>query len=225
MVRVPNRSVERTYAVKENTMKPYPKIESLFKRDDKFKFIEGEYRLPEFEYLADCAWLFTEKLDGTNVRVMWDGEKVRFGGRTDKAQMPVFLYDKLVEMFPVDKFKDYDPMCLYGEGYGARIQKGGGNYIPDGVSFILFDVLIGDWWLKWEDIRDVGNKLGIDVVVAYYEGLVGKPLNEAVKMVKGYLKSAWGNFEAEGIVARPMVDLKTRAGHRVITKIKGKDFA
>ena len=205
-------------------MKPYPKIESLFIRDKKtFKFIEGEYRLPEFEYLANCDWRLTEKIHGTNVRIMWDGNQVRFGGRTDNAQMPTFLYDKLVELFPAEKFKDYDSMCLYGEGFGAKIQKGGGNYNPDGVDFVLFDVLIGDWWLKWDDICDVGSKLDIAHVPQCNLSMV--PLKTAIRIVKDGLQSHYGDFEAEGIVARPMVDLKTRAGHRIITKIKGNDFA
>lgn len=40
---------------------------------------------------------------------------------------------------------------------------------------------------------------------------------------KGF-NSIWGDFIAEGIVARPAVELKTRNGHRIITKIKHKDF-
>ena len=38
-------------------------------------------------------------------------------------------------------------------------------------------------------------------------------------------KSQWGDFMAEGIVARPAQELRTRDGHRIITKIKHKDFA
>jgi len=38
------------------------------------------------------------------------------------------------------------------------------------------------------------------------------------------LVSKWGDFEAEGIVARPAVELKTRAGERIITKLKTRDF-
>jgi hypothetical protein len=37
--------------------------------------------------------------------------------------------------------------------------------------------------------------------------------------------STWGDFQAEGIVARPAVEMKTRSGHRIITKVKCKDFA
>ena len=34
----------------------------------------------------------------------------------------------------------------------------------------------------------------------------------------------WGDFIAEGIVARPKVTLFTRKGERLITKIKHRDF-
>jgi hypothetical protein len=78
-------------------MKEYHKIETLFDRDDKFKVVIGKWRLPEFEYLKDNLWLYTEKIDGTNIRVMWDAQTkaVRFGGKTDNAQMPAFLLAKL----------------------------------------------------------------------------------------------------------------------------------
>lgn len=54
-------------------MKTYPKIPSVFVRDEKtHKFIDGQFRCPEFEYLQDNLWLWTEKVDGTNIRVIWD---------------------------------------------------------------------------------------------------------------------------------------------------------
>ena len=38
-------------------------------------------------------------------------------------------------------------------------------------------------------------------------------------------QSMWGNFQAEGLVVRPLVELRSRTGERVIAKIKCKDFA
>jgi len=108
---------------------------------------------------------------------------------------------------------------LYGEGYGAKIQKNGGNYRQD-QDFILFDVRCGDWWLKRSDVEDVAEKLGIDVVPMIGQGT----LFDAVNFAKQRFKSKWGDFEAEGIVARPAVELKTRGGQRLIAKIKCRDF-
>ena len=39
------------------------------------------------------------------------------------------------------------------------------------------------------------------------------------------IRSTWGDFEAEGIVARPKTELMARNGSRLITKIKCRDFA
>jgi hypothetical protein len=199
-------------------MTPYPKIESLYVRDPvTFGFTE-ELRLVEFDYLKHNLWLWTEKVDGTNIRVMWDGEKVRIGGRTDDAQIPTFLYDRLIELFPPEKFAD--PMCLYGEGYGAKIQKGGGNYKVDGVDFVLFDIKVGPWWLRWDDVNDIASKMNVPVVPLH--GCGG--IDTATQLVREGFESAWGDFRAEGLVLRPAVDLVQRNGKRIIAKIKTKDF-
>lgn len=208
-------------------MKEYTKIQSIFKRDmgNGGKFT-NEYALPEFEYLKDNLWEFTEKIDGTNIRVMYNGNEIKFGGKTDNAQIPVFLYDKLNFLFK-DKldlftsiFQSETEVCLYGEGYGAKIQKGGGNYIKDGVDFILFDVKIGDWWLKQIDVNDIAEKLGLKVVPFLEYGT----LNQAIEMCKKGFNSSFGNFIAEGLVLRNPLGLMLRNGRRIITKIKYKDF-
>ena len=208
----------------ESTYKEYPKIQSIFKRDkNTHKFIDGVFSLPEFEYLKDNFWIWTEKIDGMNIQVDWNEEILKFGGKTDNAQIPSLLYNKLQEMFTIEKFKKlyFDtPMCLYGEGYGVKI-RGGGKYIPDGVGFILIDVLIDGWWLKRKNIEDIANKLEIDVVPIVGRGT----LMDAISVIKSQrLKSRWGDFLVEGLVLKPMIELKTRAGDRVITKIKHKDY-
>jgi len=207
-------------------MKEYHKIQTVYLRDEKTNYrtlLEGQFALPEFEYLQNNEWIWTEKVDGTNIRVMFDGEEIKFGGRTNRSQVPSFLLDKLNVIFnPLkEKFSRMfeNGCCLYGEGYGARIQKGGGNYRRD-VGFVLFDIKIGDWWLKRTDIENIAKELGIDIVPIIGRGT----LHEMVKLVKTGFKSRWGDFLAEGIVARPAIELKTRAGRRIITKVKHKDF-
>src|SRR5574343_1453972 len=112
-------------------MKEYDKIQTVFLRDPNTKFktlLEGEFALPEFKYLANNEWVFTEKVDGTNIRVMFDGQQITFGGKTDDAQIPAFLVTRLQDVFlpqlETFKAKFADGVCLYGEGYGAKIQKG-----------------------------------------------------------------------------------------------------
>lgn len=207
-------------------MKEYHKIQTLFKRDMERNgktLLEGQWTLPEFEFLQHNTWVFTEKVDGTNIRVMFDGGKITFGGKTDNAQIPANLGTRLNETFlPLAAtFAEVftGPVCLYGEGYGAKIQKGGGNYRPD-QDFVLFDVRVGEWWLQRADVEDVAAKLGLEIVPIIGEGT----LHDAISQAKAGISSTWGNFQAEGIVARPKVELKTRSGERIITKIKCRDF-
>ena len=213
-------------------MKEYPKIEAIFNRDTEGtkKLIPGSYRSETIDALSDLQiWVWTEKIDGTNIRVHWDGHKITFGGRTDKAQIPVelmnWLNDKFInneteELFE-QKFGETE-VTLYGEGYGRKIQKGGGNYIPDGVSFILFDVLINDIWLTRESVEDIAKTFAIDVVPIVGFGY----LDEAVDYIKSKPNSKIGTGTAkmEGVVCRPIVELFDRLGKRVIVKIKACDF-
>ena len=211
-------------------MKEYNKIQTVYKRDEKTKrIIEGDYSLPEFEYLRDNIWVFTEKVDGTNVRVHWNGESVVLGGRTKDAQMPMFLISKLNEIFEgtvrkqtfIKQFgSEPTDVTLYGEGYGAKIQKGGGNYNPNWQDFVLFDVRVGDWWLQRKDVDEIAEVFGLKIVP-----IIGEvTLADAIEQTRKGIKSQWGDFTAEGIVARPKTELRSRNGERIITKIKNKDF-
>lgn len=47
-------------------MREYPKIQTVWKRDDRGKIIVGEFATPEIEFLSRCDWEWTEKVDGTN---------------------------------------------------------------------------------------------------------------------------------------------------------------
>lgn len=212
-------------------MKEYHKINTVYKRDPETKFktlVDGDYSCEEFAYLENNEWEFTEKVDGTNIRVMIDpviaGGNIRIGGKSDNAQLPAVLLDRLLDQFLPHHtaLNNVFPNggCLYGEGYGARIQKGGGNYRQD-QGFVLFDVMVDGWWLQRSSVEATADTFKLDIVP-----IIGhSSLLDMVRMAKDGFNSTWGPFPAEGIVARPKVELKARNGDRIITKIKHKDFA
>lgn len=228
-------------------METYHKIQTLFKRHQdgpkRGKMIRGQWTTPELEYLARNQWEFTEKVDGTNIRIesipMGDAGSVGFAGRSDNATIPQHLLDYLRTTFTPAAFGSAglvsSPIILFGEGYGPKIQKGGGNYRED-ASFVLFDVKVGDWWLQRKDVDDIAEKLGIDSVptIGYgtlqnaieivEDGFVFSENGGIVRYGRKGLQSKWGEFEAEGIVARPVVPMFDRKGQRIITKIKAVDF-
>lgn len=219
-------------------MAEYQKIQTLFKRDERNIIIPDQFTYPEFEVLKDLKWECTEKIDGTNIRIELessgnpeDGIIMSFKGRTDKAVIPEHLLTKLNWLFDrerlmevlniTDETQDCN-ITLYGEGYGAKIQKGG-NYISNDVNFILFDVKIGKWWLDRESIKDIADKLGINVVP-----LMGyMTIPEAIEYVKKGFKSTIAenkDYDAEGLVLKTPCGLLKRDGERLITKIKTVDF-
>ena len=219
-------------------MQTYHKIQSIFYRDPEknYKtFIEGKFSDPAFDILQNVPWDFTEKIDGTNIRIGWDGNGVKFGGRTDNAQFPGQLWIYLQEHFtdarlsPV--FQGAGSITLIGEGYGGKIQKMAKVY-GDAQRFILFDVFVEPCenhplgiWLERESVEDIACQLDIPHV----------PIIFTNRLMNGYLKlkecpdysSLVSEIGAplEGFVARPQRELRNRFGSRIITKIKGKDFA
>ena len=214
-------------------MNAYTKIETVYKRDidGTKKLIEGDFRSEAVEFLKDKDWIFTEKVDGCNTGIFWDGHKVAYQGRTERAQIPAHLMNRLLEIFGTNEAEELfeqtfgeKQVVLFGEGYGAKIQKGGGNYIPDGCDFILFDVYMpdSDTWLKRDGIEDIAKRFGIKAVPIVMTGTI----EQAVEYVKGKPKSTINPaHEMEGVVGRPMVDFYDRSHNRLIVKIKVKDFA
>lgn len=208
----------------------YHKIETIYERDNVTgKLIEGKYRSKEVEFLKDNIWEFTEKVDGTNVRVIWDGYKVSFGGRTDKAEIPTHLLEKLNILFGGEVkeqlfeqlFREKE-VVLFGEGYGPKIQACGSSYV-DEVDFILFDVAINGKYLSRNNVNEIATYFNIKSVPVIFKGT----LEEGVKYVKSNPTSVIAKDKTlpmEGLVARPMIELYSSNGERIIVKIKYKDF-
>ena len=212
-------------------MKEYHKIETIYARDTEGtkKLMEGIYRNETIEFLSKCQWEWTEKVDGTNVRIRWDGHKVEFGGRTDKAQIPAPLVNKLNEYFGGEEnaqlfeqtFGDRE-VIIFGEGYGAKIQSGGDYTDGQSVDFIMFDLLIGENYQPRNSVFECAKTFGVKTVPAVGCGT----LEEAVEFVTSHPMSTLGTKKhaMEGVVCRPLVELNDRCHNRVIVKIKWEDF-
>ena len=171
---------------------------------------------------------------------------VTIKGKTDNAQIPPMLKKYMEDNYPADKvldalgLKEFIPVkewvehkwndvidipkyTIYGEGYGAKIQKAGGNYIKNGVSFAGFDVKVNDVYLLTDNRDDIINKLGAPIApfIGYFT------IDEAIEYVRKGFKSKIAenkDFIAEGLVLRTELGLKNRRGERLIVKIKYEDF-
>lgn len=224
-------------------MSQYHKIQGLFKRYRKGDeipsgkkagdFIIGNFSVPVFEILYDNKWVFKEKVDGTNCRIIINPEAdtVELKGRTDKAQIPKQLqewFDMFIEQ-QKDSLLSYftKPTVLYGEGVGQGIQKGKHGFID--YEIILFDVNIGGVWLTFDSMVEIANTFGLRHVCVRKTDSLRKVVEELTEDSKGNFsskqyKSTFGDFTIEGYVAIPVGDFKDRLGNRIITKLKLRDF-
>lgn len=205
----------------------YTKISNIFVRDPDTKKLTSDYARIEYKYLENCEWEFREKIDGTNIRVIWDGYRVSFRGRTDKASIPKHLLEKLEELFGGPNNEEIfeqqfgtKQVILFGEGYGEKIQKVGNLYGP--VNFRLFDVMINGWWLNSYGIEGIADLFGIGTAPMLFFGT----LHDGIKYVKTHPMSDLMNadHEIEGVVGRPTVQLFDKKGDPIMVKIKCRDF-
>ena len=208
----------------EGEVTEYHKIETLYERDETtFKVRAGILKNRTYSLLK--VWHWTEKVDGMNMRCIWHEGGLTFGGRADDTWIHPDLTKWLHEYVTVDKMREvfHDASAVvYGEGYGAGIRKGGDYSLVK--SLIVFDVLVdGKWWLSHGNVIDVATRLGLEVVPSFGE----MTLEDACEFVRQGFKSRCAinmSKQAEGLVGRPLETLFDKKGHRLITKIKTKDF-
>lgn len=185
-------------------MSAYPKTENLYARDDATHKLTGVLRRTDFGQVD--RWLVTEKIDGTNIRLVYRADRPgRHGvfdvlGRTDAAALPKNFQDEALSgvdfdrmaaaLAAVDEVGRAEAMVVYGEGYGPGIQKGGGDYGPR-KALRLFDVVTylvdedGGYsrlWRTWEDVETVAEVLGLKTAPVLIE-------NAKVGTVLEYVRS------------------------------------
>lgn len=204
----------------------YMKIQNVFKFDEKYRKIIG---LNEpYETLKDIQWYGTEKVDGTNTRILWDGHRISIMGHTEKSQLPKHLIEYLSNIFLTSEmeyvfeqiFEDKE-VAIFGESYGNKIKKDGEKYINDNVGFIIFDININNFWLSRENAENICKRLNFDVVPIVFNGT----LDEAKEFILKHPCSTLSKeHEMEGLVLKPKVQLFDSKGHLITCKLKYRDI-
>ena len=228
----------------------YPKIDTLYERDDKHFVIVGKLKREEFGIIK--KWSITEKVHGINARVtLYEDGKLKYGGRTDDAEILPEFHDYMMKTFTQERMKAVfwfhqhndgglseipKVVTIYGEGYGPHVISGSGKYRKD-LSFRLFDCIVesksGKWWLARNNLEDVASKLGIKCVPIL--GTIEK-LPASIRDIELlFLGDSSGSVVAaedcgqndvrpEGIIAKCEPTLFNSKGYRVMWKLKFKDF-
>jgi len=229
----------------------YGKTENLFKRDPDTHKLTYEKRLPEFDLVHEFSWIATEKIDGTNVRIIIengdlgdDPFRTELRGRTNKANLPTGLYVYPDQDGLLNLYRDWDMpkdtiLTFYGEAFGAGIQKGGSYSSSKHIR--VFDLVTSRRRFS-EEMDDLGldhrwAHYGAFCEAAQYAGLSVAPrvfpgftLAEMIERVRHGFRSPTAQLhgaggDAEGIVCRTDPYIFDSRGNRIMFKLKTKDLA
>jgi|CXWL01.1.fsa_nt_gi hypothetical protein len=156
-----------------NTFRKYPEIVRLDRRP---------------EILSVKHVVATEKIHGTNFRLFFPAgmtslDEVRFGGRNEEFDAgtdgfyggrPVRWFrdraDLLQRMFEAFTSYGFTDVTVFGEAFGAGIQKGVRYVAGDEVLFRAFDVMVGDNFVTYDIFVKVCEEAGLPRVPEVWRG-------------------------------------------------------
>ena len=183
--------------------------------------IQNLYHNQEILLFNECFAL--EKIHGSSAHISWKDKQLYYfsGGEKHENFIKIFNETELL-----DKIKEYPDMTIFGEVYGGKCQGMSATYGKE-LSFVAFDVKIGETWLNVPNAEEIVLKLGLDFVpyskIETKIGLIDaerdKPSRQAKK--KGIIEDKI----SEGVVLRPLVEMKDNRGNRIIAKHKRIEFS
>jgi len=218
---------------KLNQFTKYEKIKSPFIKDENFKNTsELAQKLPRGN------WKKFEKVDGTNIRIIFDnidelgkrhvyvGSKNNILNYDDKNSQ---YYLNCLTNININKLIKYfqdipNIIVIYGEGYGQGIQKGGIYSLSK--DFAVFDIVIGNTYQDYEYINKVcvDNQLYQVPYVEDVEELTYFECMDSLKKFQNTLILNGNGGKPEGLIYKFEPVLFNKYHERLIFKIKFKDF-
>lgn len=187
--------------------------------------IENLYKNQDILIFRECYAL--EKIHGTSAHICWKDGKLRFFSGGEKHENFVALFDQeaLTTAFTNSVGPDTD-CVVYGEAYGGKQQAMSATYGKQ-LKFIVFDICIGDLWLAVPNAEALAKSLGLEFV--HYEK-VSTDLAELNRVRdEPSVQAKRNGIEEpklrEGVVLRPLIELRKNNGERFISKHKGDAFA
>ena len=212
----------------------YQKIETVFVYDKTARMFRSSYFNPIVRYLARAEWIGSEKVNGANSSVYWDGHTIQFFGRTgtDFIEGQKEALERTFGGMEVafEQAFGSKQVRLFMECYGGKIcrEEGGAGRYRNNPALIGFDVQINGIYLDRSAIRQIFSSFGISAV-----GM--KPytsLEEAIREVQWMadakkespLNEEGFHTEQEGLVLLPKIRLFDHQYNRIAVKVKCEDM-
>lgn len=203
----------------------FKKYKSISKTYDAIKIRHYKQLFP------DGFWYITEKIHGTNFSFISDGVTVQYAQRSGILTETDSLFNYQANVHKLnDKILALaqeigEPIQVYCEYYGKGIVgKGNIDYRSDDErDFIAYDILLlnQDKFISFPDNFNLLDKFEIPRVMAMYQGTLDECLTYSPEF-NSFLNE---NTHAEGIVIKPIHDLRDNQNERLILKNVSTKFA
>ncbi len=168
-----------------------------------------------------------EKIHGSSSNLTIGNEfaepdiKFHSGGASHNAFSAIFNQEELKSKW---KEHNYDPICIYGEVYGGKMQGMSKTYGPN-LKFVVFDIMMDGKFLTVDQAERITKNLGLEFVdyvkistdLETIDKERDKPSVQAIRNGMGNDK------QREGVVLRPLVEMSYN-GERIICKHKQDSF-
>lgn len=171
-------------------------------------------------------------MDGTNLRIIWDGHRAEYRGRTDRAQFSdgqaMFLDEKIkspaFEELLEQTFGNTEAV-LFGELIGNKLQ--GNPHKVDGYEIRVYDAFVAGWWLLPENVDELASDLGLDSAEIIGVAPIGH-MHQGMKNIASMTEAFEGEAEPleylEGIVGTAPGSVLGRNGSILRVKLKLENY-
>jgi len=182
----------------------------------------------DYKILSICKTVYAmEKIHGTSSKVGYKEDRLWWfsGGCTHERFVELFDHEDLLERFRSFGHGVDCPITIYGEAYGAKIQKMRTTY-GNQLRFVAFEAKVDQAWLAVPNAADVARKLGLDFVPYVKVPCTLAALDWARDAEsKQAIKNGMGpGLKREGVVIRPLEELRLSNGDRLMAKHKADAF-
>jgi hypothetical protein len=176
---------------------------------------------PEGQTILLCKRCYClEKLHGSSAHVAWKDGQLSFyaGGEKHARFVALFDAEKLTTAFMA---MGHPAVTVFGEVYGGSKQGQAWRYGKD-LRFAAFEAKVGDTWLAVPDAAALVASLGLEFVhyVETSTDLAALDAERDAPSEQARRNGVVGDKPREGIVIRPLVELTTSNGERVMAKHK-----
>ncbi|HHT9136526.1 MAG: RNA ligase family protein [Dehalococcoidales bacterium] len=164
-----------------------------------------------------------EKIHGTSAHVGWNGKVYYFsGGEKHERFKALFDEENLIDNF---QKMNNEKVVIYGEAYGGKCQGMSATYGKN-LKFVAFEVKIGDSWLAVPQAESIVRSFNLDFVpyveiktdLSELDFWRDAPSQQSIKC--GIIEER----KREGIVLKPLIEVRKNNGERIISKHKSEAF-